>query len=278
MPNYFPEGDSALPTDSIERSAAKVVSQLPAALDKWGIDPDAAAYAELSGATDIAALSAFVKGVKELGLWNNMVCWPLRSSQNAGTGTTAYSLGGLGTFNGTLVNGPAWGANGITYDGVNDKITTSLTLGATQVFCGVVGDMPTGATQKGNFLAGANSNVQTIYWTNPRTSFGGEYRYGGSYLSVGDNTTSGVHMWSSIGGVGFSTKGYRSTTLLGTAGGAVAAEPNPIGLNAGLVLGRNDGGYGGTAAFAFIIHATPSSPDAFYALYKSTLGTGLSLP
>lgn len=33
MPNYFPEGDAALPTDTIEKSMAKVVSQLPGALD-----------------------------------------------------------------------------------------------------------------------------------------------------------------------------------------------------------------------------------------------------
>jgi hypothetical protein len=88
-----------------------------------GYDADATAFAAASGATDVAALSAFVKGVKELGLWSNMVCWPLRSSQNAGTGTTAYSLGGLGTFNGTLVNGPSWGADGVTADNINEEIT-----------------------------------------------------------------------------------------------------------------------------------------------------------
>jgi hypothetical protein len=33
MPNYFPEGDAAAPADTIERSMAKVVSQLPGALD-----------------------------------------------------------------------------------------------------------------------------------------------------------------------------------------------------------------------------------------------------
>jgi hypothetical protein len=78
-----------------------------------GYDADATAFAAASGATDVSNLSAFVKGVKELGLWSNMVCWPLRSSQNAGTGTTAYSLGGLGTYNGTLTNGPTWGADGL---------------------------------------------------------------------------------------------------------------------------------------------------------------------
>jgi hypothetical protein len=87
-----------------------------------GYDADATAFAAASGATDVAALSAFVKGVKELGLWSNMVCWPLRSTQNAGTGTTAYSLGGLGTFNGTLTNGPTWGVDGIDFDGTNKSV------------------------------------------------------------------------------------------------------------------------------------------------------------
>ena len=91
-----------------------------------GYDADATAFAAASGATDVAALSAFVKGIKELGLWNNMVCWPLRSSQNAGTGTTASSLGGLGTFKGTLTNGPIWTAAGVSFDGSNDYIITPL--------------------------------------------------------------------------------------------------------------------------------------------------------
>jgi hypothetical protein len=34
------------------------------------LDADAAAFAAASGATDVAALSEFVKGVKALGLWN----------------------------------------------------------------------------------------------------------------------------------------------------------------------------------------------------------------
>jgi hypothetical protein len=77
-------------------------------------DPDARAFVQTSGATDRAAINHFVKGIRALGLWDDMVCWPLRSAQNAGTGSTAYSLGGLGTYNGTLVNGPTWGADGLT--------------------------------------------------------------------------------------------------------------------------------------------------------------------
>jgi hypothetical protein len=96
-------------------------------LIKPAYDADASAYFTTAGVTNTAGrqqISRFVTGIKDLGLWSSMVCWPLRSSQNAGTGTTAYSLGGLGTYNGTLTNGPTWGADGITFDGTNDYIVT----------------------------------------------------------------------------------------------------------------------------------------------------------
>lgn len=88
-------------------------------------DADARAYIQTSGATATAEINHFVKAIKRLGLWNSMVCWPLRSSQNAGTGTTAYSLGGLGTYNGTLVNGPTWGDDGLLLS-FTTRITTTL--------------------------------------------------------------------------------------------------------------------------------------------------------
>ena len=247
------------------------------------LDRDAREYISRAGVTDATTrlqLNEFVRGVKNLGLWSNMVCWPLRSAQNYGgadsTDTRVASLGGLGTFNGTRVNGPTWGADGITYDGVNDSIATSFTLGAAQVFCGVVGSMPTSGGG-GFFYGGVNSASEPIYWVNPRTATNAEYWFNLSRPSISDNTTAGVQMWSTVGGAGLNTKGYRSTTLLGTAATAASA-PSPLTLSSGLVLGRFAGGYSGTAALAFIIHAAPASPNAFYDLYKSTLGTGLGLP
>jgi hypothetical protein len=96
-----------------------------------GFDADAAAYFVTAGVTDATAktqINAFVVGVKDLGLYSNMVCWPLRSAQNAGTGTTAYSLGGLGTYNGTLTNGPTWGTDGVTFSPTNSCLQFSYLL------------------------------------------------------------------------------------------------------------------------------------------------------
>jgi hypothetical protein len=238
------------------------------------------AYGRELAPTDVADLDNFIKGLKQLNLWQNIVCWPMRGIHNVGTGTTLLSLGGLGQYDGTLVNGPTWGVNGITYDGVNDIITTQFTSGAVKVFCGVVGDMPT-TGGKGNFLGGVNSSSHTMYWVNPRSGFGGEYRYGiysvASSVTVADNTTTGVHMWSVTGGNGINTRGYRSLTLLGTSSGVgIASFPNQ--LSTGFILGRSQGGYQGTAAFCFICHSIPSAPNDFYQLYKNTIGKGLNLP
>jgi hypothetical protein len=88
------------------------------------MDSDARAFCQVSGAQDRAAINFFVKGIKNLGLYDDMVCWPLRSAQNAGTGSTAYSLGGLGTYDGTLVNGPTWGVDGIDFAAATSQTKT----------------------------------------------------------------------------------------------------------------------------------------------------------
>jgi hypothetical protein len=64
----------------------------------------------ITDATPRKQIRDFSAGVNDLGLWNSMVCWPLAVFAELWEWTTAFSLGGLGTFNGTLVNGPTWGA------------------------------------------------------------------------------------------------------------------------------------------------------------------------
>lgn len=68
---------------------------------------------ELKG-DDISDIDNFVRGLKQLNLWGNTVCWPMRSIHNIGTGSTVLSLGGGGVYNGTMVNSPTWGTEGIT--------------------------------------------------------------------------------------------------------------------------------------------------------------------
>lgn len=102
----------------------------------YGLDRDTIAYAnrikvgsgKVLDSNAIKQINKFVVGIKRLGLWNSMVCWPMRSIHNAGTGSTVYSLGGLGVYNGTMTNSPTWGRDGVVFtDATSQSVITTLT-------------------------------------------------------------------------------------------------------------------------------------------------------
>lgn len=252
-----------------------------------GFDADAAAYFDRAGVTDAVAksqINAFVKGVKDLGLYNNMVSWPLRSAQNKGSGTTAYSLGGFGTYDGTLTNGPTWGASGITFDGTNDyiSITTFVT--------GYLNTL---------FYSGSHSAITNVekamyfYGNEIGTSFSASFGIEATSLTspfpdVGRTTT--------ISGLGSGVQ-YSATGVFNPAGSSMArfynggskvinssvtyptsstAEVN-IGTRLGVITNSP---FLGTIAIATYFNTALSDANvaALHALYKTTLGTGLGLP
>ena len=253
-----------------------------------GYDADATAFAAASGATDVAALSAFVKGVKELGLWSNMVCWPLRSSQNAGTGTTAYSLGGLGTFNGTLINGPSWGADGVSFVAADSEyISTSFVPTNIDLSFGACWS-PNDDTKQHTAISVAGSSSGTLS-ENILTYRGG---------SVAERGGSAVRSSSPrVAPIEFSTNRFvmasfpvSSAARFSVNGGTIAvgsgaSRPNAPLTTQNVRIGRDhDSGVGnflqGTVSVALALNATleDSALISFYQLYKSTLGTGLGLP
>ena len=93
-------------------------------------DTDCDAYFQRAGVNNLTGRSEvlwFVRGLKSLDLYRNAVLWPMRSYQNAGTGTTVYSLGGLGRYDGTMVNSPTWSLSGMNNFVYNSKyISLSL--------------------------------------------------------------------------------------------------------------------------------------------------------
>lgn len=258
---------------------------------KPSYDSDASAYFTTAGVTSTAGrqqVSRFVTGIKDLGLWSNMVCWPLRSSQNAGTGTIAYSLGGLGTFNGTLTNGPTWGANGIIFDGTNDYINTgfnpvSAGLNRFSCFLGVVclsnptnpdyaqliGNEAAANWQSGSGIArGATGGIVYYFLAN----------------SSGSNSSSGETL---VGMVGSQTQ--NSTQVQFVRNGSQVAVGSPLRGNfannnffigAGNSNGTPNYYSDTTLSFSFVFSTSLSSGNlsSFYLLYKSTLGQGLGLP
>jgi hypothetical protein len=241
-------------------------------------DPDAAAFCARSGASDRAALSAFVRGVKDLGLWENMVCWPLRSTQNAGTGTTAYSLGGLGTFDGTLTNGPVWGVNGITFDGSNDFVTAQPTTVTTSQCFGLVHD---NTTDTGTATMSVSESIvsQTELRLRPNGDLAIHSAASWAQSAVtGSFSRSGFGLyaasWDSDAGQAFVQRNA-------TANAAVARTYTGTTSNRVYIMSGPSTQYtAGVASFVFLINAKMNSTAsvAFYTLYKSTLGTGLGLP
>lgn len=97
------------------------------------MDRDVVAYAN-KGQTErpnrigMDRLNRFVRGIKRLGLWTDMICWPIRRSVRSRTGTTAYSLGGWQTADGTLTTTAMAGANGYTSGGQTAQRNMSVTV------------------------------------------------------------------------------------------------------------------------------------------------------
>ena len=256
-------------------------------------DDDALAFAAASGATDIANLSAFVEGVKSLGLWDSMVCWPLRSSQNAGTGSTAYSLGGLGTYNGTLVNGPTWGVDGLTILGSSSQSVT-------------IGDDATLKRQNQVGLALVFSTASTSNFSNfgcllGKTPGGAGFNHNYQWnerlnernvsFSTGDGVSQVVNLNVALGAntdkhfllgsakAGDVSKVKHNANAIQSAANALTqfnATDDTLKFNLSGV-GHADGGEFSFGAL-FASDLSDSQMTGLYSLYKSTLGQGLGLP
>jgi hypothetical protein len=235
---------------------------MPLPFTARSLDPDAAAFCARSGASDVAALSAFVRGVKDLGLWESMACWPLRSAQNAGTGTTAYSLGGLGSYDGTLVNGPSWGTNGVDMGASNQKITTSFSATQPNTAFACL-SWPSSAGTK-TVMDGAVARQSILYSGTTMSGFANSIVVVQSGLSSDQFLTTqcefnGASGTESTNGESKSTYNFGASNL------------------GDLIIGPStDGQLGAKTAFFAVI--TQGDVSLLHTLYKSTLGTGLGLP
>jgi len=252
-------------------------------------DPDAATFIAASGATDVWNLQKFVQGVKALGLWDDMVCWPLRSAQNAGTGTTAYSLGGLGAYNGTLVNGPTWGVDGISFDGSNDYITTALRITELSVTEFAIASAFNLASDSTNFAfvfgqdtSGASGGAGSLRRNGTASSINFAVTLGASQADniQGSVGSFSIHSGRVAGSSSFHAVGSASENEVVGAGAYNPTSLDFVGFGA-----RNKNAtpqlYGKMEnAFGAVIKGsvTSSALASFRALYKTTLGIGLNLP
>jgi hypothetical protein len=262
-------------------------------------DPDAAAFCARSGATDRAAINAFVRGVKDLGLWENMVCWPLRSSQNAGTGTTAYSLGGLGTFDGTLTNGPTWGVDGVTFNNaLAQYISTTLSFDASTMATGaativrptdsypiadsrdICGTRPTAEVGGSTFWFWKQiSGIQSVSMFDSAAGHNGA-------SSASSISTTFSNTWHFAGAFTdgitrqFFNQANDITATATSTGGSVNAGANQFQIGRGGIYTVARAFTGQIAAVTIVRRSTITAQDIdnLRTLYRTTLGTGLGLP
>jgi hypothetical protein len=215
-------------------------------------------------------INNFVKGIKSLGLWNSMVCWPLRSSQNAGGGTTAFSLGGLGRFDGTLVNAPVWGGDGVSgfLQNSSRRIETSVGYNF--------------STQNSIFACArktAAGDLRLVGQSNETPLFVGttEIRYFNGATAGGTATHPGTNVRSTY------SHAFGSSTVVGMVNGGApvtsAYSPNNLAIQFFIGQGGTNGWVGDISFFAYFSQQVATSAHSqLHSLYRQTLGLGLGLP
>jgi hypothetical protein len=263
----------------------------------YDIDVDAKAYAnnivKAGGRipSDIGSVSDFIKKLKINNLWNSMICWPLRSIHNAGSGTKAYSLGNIGTYDATLINGPVWRQDGILYDGVDDYVLTTYganvdwgngmslftcfnTLGwsiSRDGFATVLSNMTAGAPYPTVTILG-NGGVNSSIRVDTNTATTEYYNYSTPITNYSYNM------------LGFTHNNQTRNAILNNSTYSSISIPTKLGTS------TNNFNFGRSAEYgryvnisqAFVViftrGLTTAESSTFYSIYKTTIGKGLGLP
>lgn len=256
---------------------------------KWELDTQAYLnVCNITAALPRQQIYEFARGVNNLGLWNSMVCWPLRSTQNTATGDTMFSLGGLGTFNGTMVNNPTRGADGMTFDGTNDYINApSVNFPASFTFflthknnAGAKATKPiigtTGGTSQTNMYFG-HTETGTLYGAVWAQATGQQLPYNSSIASPALGSFESAAFGYILGSSDFTKNGGSFSTRVSDPTTALLAEQKTLQIGGNT---QNSQYFNGQIPFASFISQKITEPQhaALYTLYKTTLGQGITLP
>jgi len=187
----------------------------------------------------------------------------VRSTQNMGTGITAYSF--LGNA-GVLVNGPTWGVDGINWI-TSSKMTATLPAGALFAIYSCLKPSALGLQLQSYLGAGEGA-----FWTT--YSDDNFYNQIGTSFAIGSGISAGI--WYTFCGL----TNARIRNLC--KNGAVLATQS--GAAAGVVLGSKDlfNAATGPVMGSFIMPVNMDFSDAqilsIHNAYKTTIGLGLGLP
>jgi hypothetical protein len=263
-----------------------------------GFDYDASSYITLAGITDATAriqINDFILGLKAINLWDVSVCWPLRSTQNIGSGTIAYSFGGFGSYHGTLSSNPTWTTSGVTFTGasggtLNNSSIPAVLRGISGYACILVGlNVATGTINFGVLKGGGGNQIGDNYVAVSR-----QY----NFIAQAQNYLTGGTGERTFGSTSFALTGFNFLGASRT--GLTAPSTNTGFVKANATTNSTRSGTGNlpsTNPYAEEYYITSSlTPSNIYAfcmassaisenmmedvrtLYKATLGTGLNLP
>ena len=260
-------------------------------LIKPAYDADASTYFTTAGVTNTAGrqqISRFVTGVKDLGLWSSMVCWPLRSTQNAGTGTTAYSLGGLGSYNGTLTNGPTWGADGIVLTSTSHQIILPDDASLYNLRTGFAVFNPSSSADNQRIIE-IQDNATIQGWYCLFRYGGGATETGAKYLVTRNSTftnnapnteTASLNSFRSSAFTANNTSDnvFRDGSLVSGGAKTGLLTINPTGSRVLRQLFANTSSMVGSFGMISTSTLTNANISSLHSLYKTTLGQGLGLP
>ncbi|GAT32503.1 hypothetical protein TSACC_2902 [Terrimicrobium sacchariphilum] len=261
------------------------------------MDADVRGYCDRTGATASTAINNFARGLKGMGMWENFACFLMPQTQSIGSGSFLPCFGGSGAgITGTLINGPTWGLQGITfpfssYIDVSGANSLFRNKGAGWV-CAVYSDGDPSGGDSGRsvvwFSTGINTAVRLALWSRRNMTY-----------SVGLSRrldTEGV-VESSSGtapGTGFHYHDCVAQWSANTLASRIDGAANPVGAfssagvtadiaSASVRIGSSAPGAnrfsGIISMIAFSDRAvTLATSEAFRSLYKSTVGRELGLP
>jgi hypothetical protein len=170
-----------------------------------GLDPLTVAYAAASGATSLAGIDAIIRYARAESLLSNIRLYPMKSAQNAGTGTTVYGIGSLTANNMTLINGPTWGAGGLAFVAASShdgEILDFLGAGDVTVFDRVAMTNTSPTATQSLHLQWNPTGDQRSWWTRIEGATAGDpfalfISATGKAAGTGTVTTTGNHLTTS---------------------------------------------------------------------------------
>ncbi len=266
------------------------------------------AYGRELAPADVADIDNFVKGLKQLNIWQNIITYPLRSQHNLGSTSNVLSLGGIGKFDGLAQNSPTWGLSGMNFTASSSQyiripnFMNNPVIAGFSMICLHQPDFTTtgrallGSDGASTTTRGLRINVQNHSYL---TGTGVADRY---YLSFNSSPTSStgdsaaatllgynsaqMHVnYVSFGGaslVGGFTTGFNTATSIGNRSLPFFGNTTFPTMGIGARNGQTGTGdyFQGTISLMMISNRFINTTEYLnvYNLIKTTIGKGLGLP